>query len=293
MRRLAILTLLIPALALLVGTSGCGPAKKDTPAPPAPGTKDKEKTPDTPPTKGGAALDAPTDGVIIGRVIFDGTPPKGEAIEAMLKHKDKDGCLAGTENEKNSQKWLVDGKGGVANVLVFLAPPSGKSFNVDDIQITEKEVVVDQPHCAFIPHVFAVYTGDGKKGGQVLKVKNSAPFNHNTKITGDPLKNPPMNVTLNPKEEKEITLKYQGQKQVKVSCDFHPWMEAIGFTFNHPYFAITKEDGTFEIKGVPTGAEVNLVAWHEGADYFNGGAKGMPITLKKGENAVELKVSAK
>ena len=56
-------------------------------------------------------------------------------------------------------------------------------------------MVLDQPCCAFEPHVLVVYPSyfDGKKidlTGQVLLVKNDAKFNHNTKIMGGrPLKN--------------------------------------------------------------------------------------------------------
>ena len=35
---------------------------------------------------------------------------------------------------------------------------------------------------------------------------------------------------------------------VSVSCSIHPWMKARVFCFAHPYFAITDENGNFEIK---------------------------------------------
>jgi hypothetical protein len=42
----------------------------------------------------------------------------------------------------------------------------------------------------------------------------------------------------------------------------HPWMSGFVAVFDHPFFAVTKPDGSFEIKGLPPGT-YNLVFWHE------------------------------
>jgi hypothetical protein len=42
----------------------------------------------------------------------------------------------------------------------------------------------------------------------------------------------------------------------------HPWPRAYVAVFDHPYYAVTKPDGTFSIDGVPPG-KYTLVAWHE------------------------------
>jgi hypothetical protein len=42
----------------------------------------------------------------------------------------------------------------------------------------------------------------------------------------------------------------------------HPWPRAYLAVFDHPYFAVTKPDGSFTIDGVPPGT-YTLVAWHE------------------------------
>jgi hypothetical protein len=49
---------------------------------------------------------------------------------------------------------------------------------------------------------------------------------------------------------------------VKVSCDLHGWMEAYIVVTPHSYFAMTKKNGTFEIKDVPPG-KYTLKMWHE------------------------------
>ncbi len=45
-------------------------------------------------------------------------------------------------------------------------------------------------------------------------------------------------------------------------CDVHGWMNAYAGVLDHPYFAVTGEDGTFEIKNLPPGT-YKLTAWHE------------------------------
>jgi hypothetical protein len=42
--------------------------------------------------------------------------------------------------------------------------------------------------------------------------------------------------------------------------------------FDHPYYAVTDEDGKFEIKNAPAG-KLRIVYWHE-AKGLLGGAKG-------------------
>ena len=41
----------------------------------------------------------------------------------------------------------------------------------------------------------------------------------------------------------------------------HPWMHAYAVVQDHPFFAVTGDDGTFEIKGLAVGT-YTLEAWH-------------------------------
>ncbi len=49
---------------------------------------------------------------------------------------------------------------------------------------------------------------------------------------------------------------------IPVKCNVHPWMRAYIGVVSHPFFAVTGDDGTFTIKGLPPGT-YTLEAWHE------------------------------
>ena len=42
----------------------------------------------------------------------------------------------------------------------------------------------------------------------------------------------------------------------------HGWMHAKVFVMDNPFFAVSGEDGSFSIKGLPAGT-YTLEAWHE------------------------------
>ncbi len=70
---------------------------------------------------------------------------------------------------------------------------------------------------------------------------------------------------------------------MKVSCDIHPWMESYLLVMDHPFFAVTAEDGSFEIKGVPAGNQ-KLVVWQSNVGYVTEGkAAGTSVKVEAGK----------
>ena len=49
---------------------------------------------------------------------------------------------------------------------------------------------------------------------------------------------------------------------IRFKCDVHPWMGAYMGVLDHPFFAVSGADGSFEIDGLPAGDYV-IEAWHE------------------------------
>ncbi len=264
--------LAIPALVvILAAIPGC-PTKEPPKTPEGP-VGVLKKGPDGPEKKEKAEpfVVKSTDGVIKGRVVYDGTPPEMPVLKGIAGHGDAALCHAGPKSTQVEQTWLVGKTDGVANVVVFLEPPADKFFAIDE-KFAEKyknDATIDQPYCAFEPHVVAIFpeykTEDGKPHptGQELLIKNSGKIAHNSKSPGNGKVNA-FNKPVNPGESERIEIKYQKQP-LDVACDKHNWMSAKVLTFEHPFFAVTDKDGNFEIKNVPSGVELTIKTWHEGA----------------------------
>jgi hypothetical protein len=141
---------------------------------------------------------------------------------------------------------LLAGDGGLKNVVVHVK-------NAPLVPMTAPEpAVLDQVNCRYEPHVLAM------RLGQVLRVKSSDATLHNVQLIGE--KNPRINRGFTSVGHIDLTLKHPEVLQVK--CDVHPWMSAYVAVFDHPYFAVTQEDGSFEIAQLPAGT-YTLAAWHE------------------------------
>ena len=165
MRRIS---LWMPALAASVLASGllavgCGGSKTD--ANKKPPQENKEAKSGEKRRKGGKQVLSPVDwGVLKGKAVLDGSKPANlEEMTTKLRDqmatKDKQHCLENATDEEKSQfDWRVSPDGGVGNVVVWVMPDKGFVFKIDPKDKTWKdEVVMDQPHCAFDPHVLTLF----------------------------------------------------------------------------------------------------------------------------------------
>ena len=305
MRRLQPLgvLILIPAVCLLFTAPGCGKNDEKPPAKAAnnQGAKNKD-TGSGSGSKGGDLTELASTGwgTLTGTVTYEGTPPKEKKIN-MADNKNAAACHEGAkESEVVEQTWLVNPKNkGVANVAVWLKPPEGKYFKIHESYLNKKKNFVElrQPHCAFVPHVLVYWasyydkdTKDQKPSGQAIKVINDAAFSHNTKWSVNEDYNQAGSATLDKGKEAEIKFAAQ-DTPISMICNIHPWMNAKCWSLDTPYAARTDEDGKFKIENVPTGAELQIVAWHEGPGFFwEGGKAGKTMKL---EDKNDLKITLK
>jgi plastocyanin len=135
----------------------------------------------------------------------------------------------------------------VKNVVVWLEGKQAKKLKSKPGTYT-----IDQRKCAYSPHVLAM------PQGSELKILTSDPINHN--IHTYSFDNDPINMMFLPQQD--YTLEMEEPEVIKVSCDLHSWMVAYIVVTPHSYFAMTQNDGTFEIKNVPPG-KYTLKMWHE------------------------------
>jgi hypothetical protein len=296
------LLLAAPAALLAVIAFGCSNPPATTPS---------DETTNPPEKKELTELENTTWGTLKGKVTLDGPPPgnlkqENDSLHAQMDmNPDKKRCMEAPEDQRDEQEWRINGDA-VQNVVVFLRPPEGKYFKVDmkdpNYEAATKEVVIHQPFCAFMPHVSVLFPSyydakakekDHQKAtGQTAKVINDAPMKHNTAWDGG-AKNPGTNQTLDQGKDLPLSPIHPNYSApVKLSCNIHKWMNGYAWVFDHPYAAVTNDKGEYEIKHVPAGVDLQVVAWHEKANFLEGGAKGIKKKFTDGDNTADWKVKA-
>ena len=117
------------------------------------------------------------------------------------------------------------------------------------------DVELDNKGCHFEPHVLVIRTT------QTLALKNSDPTGHNTNV--QPVSNDGINPVL---AAGSAPLKHKFAKAevrpIPVSCNIHTWMKAWLVVRTDPYAAVSNADGTFTIKDLPAGKDLEFGLWH-------------------------------
>jgi len=131
--------------------------------------------------------------------------------------------------------------------------------------------VMDQRNETFVPHLLAITTGT------TVEFPNSDKFYHNVFSLSKTKRFDLGRYAAG--ESKRIVFDKPGI--VRVFCEIHSHMNAFILVFNHPYFAVSDEDGRYHIDNIPPGT-YNVVAWHEGDS-----AEPRPVTVPDG-SAAEL-----
>jgi plastocyanin len=184
---------------------------------------------------------------ITGKVKFDGKAPRGR----LIKMDSDPYCVEHHGDKKpRSEEVLVNENGTLKNVLVFIRQaPAGKKYDPPT-----EAVVLDQEGCTYHPRVFGV------QAGQPITIRNSDNTLHNVNIS--PKENSAANFAQ-PKKGDQREHKF-GKVEIVVpfKCDVHPWMGAYCGVFDHPFFSVTGDEGSFSLKGLPAG-KYTVEAWHE------------------------------
>ena len=214
-------------------------------------------------------------GSLKGRFVVEGTPPKPEPLVVT---KDQF-CI---DKKPMSQTVVVGPKGELANAVVFLRLERGAKVEAhpDYAAKLAEPAELDNNGCLFHPHVALV------RVGQPFVIKNSDPLGHNTKA--NLLQNASFNEIIAQGESRTKTFTKAEAMPMPVNCNIHPFMEAHILVQDHPYMAVSGEDGTFAIKNLPAGKH-NFVFWHE-SGYVRNAKVGPGKTDRRGR--VDLTIPA-
>ena len=223
-------------------------------------------------------------GTVKGVVVYKGDVPKLPPVKVDTDPKH---CLS--KGPIPNEDWVVNPKNqGIRWVVVWLQPADKTAkmkIHPKLEPIKDKEVFIDQPCCRFEPRVLAM------REGQILTVKNSAPVPHNVNYVG--IRNPSGNYIIPPGGQYKIENLKADRLALPIKCDIHKWMKGNVRIYNHPYFAVTDENGAFTIKDAPAGT-YRLISWQESVGWGQGGADGVEVTIKGGATAeAKLELTAK
>lgn len=219
-----------------------------------------------------AGIDEASSGSISGKVNFEGSKPVMKTIDMSATTA----CAKEHSAPQKSEEVVVNTNNTLKYVFVWVkagvpdrpwAAPTGP-------------VVLDQTGCMYEPHVI------GAVVNQEVKFSNSDPTNHN--IHPLPRTNAEWNESQPPKGSAVVKRFTKPEVMIPVKCNVHPWMRAYIGVIDHPFFAVTGDDGTFKIKGLPPG-KYTLEAWQE-----RYGKKDVEVTVTpKEDNTVDFTYNSK
>jgi len=192
-----------------------------------------------------AAAPATGGATVTGKVSFDGTAP----AMAPIKMDADAYCKSQHATPVYEQEVVVNPNKTLQWVLVYVKEGANGTYPAPTAAVE-----LNQQGCQYHPHVFGI------QAGQPLKVVNSDGTLHN--IHALPKKNTEFNIGQ-PFKGMETVKKFDNPETgLHFKCDVHKWMGAYCGVFNHPFFAVTNDQGAFEIKNLPPGNYV-IEAWHE------------------------------
>ena len=197
------------------------------------------------PERPAATAKADGPGSITGKITYDGEPP----VRTPVRMAADPNCKPGPESLSETQ--IVSADRGLKNVFIYVKDGLGDAV----YETPTSPIVLDQVGCRYEPHVFGVFVG------QPVEIKNSDPTLHN--VHAIPKNNEEFNFGQENEKAPAVTKTFS-KPEIGVSfrCDVHGWMRSYANVVTHPFFAVTKDDGSFEIRGLKPGT-YTIEAWHE------------------------------
>lgn len=216
-------------------------------------------------------------GTLKAQFVYEGAAFKPTKIEA---NKDADFC--GKHPLVDESLLINDSNNGVKNVAFYVFTGRGGS-KVDAPKNEGKTITLANDKCRFEPHVLALQVGD------TLEITNPDDVGHNANLNF--FANKAQNPLIPPKAKVDVKIEKPEPGVTRVDCNIHPWMSAYVLALDHPYVAISDENGMIQIDNIPAGKKLMFRVNHEAAQ---GGIKELIINgkaeaLKKNMIEIEIK----
>jgi len=202
-------------------------------------------TPPSETTPAAAPVDPATAASISGKVMLQGQAPTAEVIKMGADPS----CMT-EHGEMTTEYYVVSADNGLDNVFVYVKSGLGER----KFPAPTTPAVLDQKGCRYYPHVLGVMVG------QPLEIVNGDATLHN--VHAIPAINAEFNIGQPIQGMKTTHTFTAPEVMIPFKCDVHGWMNAYVGVVDNPYYAVSANGGTFELKNLPPGT-YEIEAWHE------------------------------
>jgi len=182
-------------------------------------------------------VDPATAGTISGRILFQGTAP----VMPLIDMSSNPSCERQHKAQAKAETVVVNPNGTLRYAYVRIKEglaPAHWTPPAESVKLT-------QDGCIYEPHVVGLMVD------QTLEILNDDPVNHN--VHAESQINPAWNISEAPRDEHKFRKFSSEEILFPMTCSVHPWMRSLIAVSSHPFFAVTGEDGTFSLTGVPPG----------------------------------------
>jgi plastocyanin len=198
----------------------------------------------------------PSGGRIRGVVRLRGSAPE-QGFEKVSKDQQTCG------QQVPVTRLTLGADNGVRHAFVYL---EGVHVPPETPLSAQAAVPIEQRGCVYSPHATTV------SAGTKLHILNDDPILHNVharQLAGDQRKTI-FNIAQPLRGQRTLVEPGLGTPGiVELTCEAgHPWMTGYVLVADHPFSAVTSDNGGFEITGVPAGT-YRLKMWHEGVRLTN------------------------
>jgi len=186
-----------------------------------------------------------TRGSISGKITLLGDVPKPKALDLSKEPE----CVRMHGADPLYAENIVMSPGNtLRNVVVYISAGDSEIAPAPSASLPYA-----QQGCHYTTHVLALQVG------QEVKISNEDPFSHNihplAKINREWNK-------MQPPGTPPFSYAYDQPEFIPVKCNIHAWMSGYFVVLKTSHYAVTGEDGKFELPNLLPGHYV-ITAWHE------------------------------
>lgn len=179
---------------------------------------------------------------------------KGDAPKSQPVQPNVDQAFCGQFQIPDESLVVNPENKGIKNVIVYVYT-GRRGTDLPEMDLEAKTHVLANQNCRFEPHVVIAKKGD------TIKVTNPDKVGHNANFQF--FNNQQQNLTVPAGGAVDVKLEEAEPAPIPVACNIHNWMKAQLVVLDHPFAAVSSEDGVLEISGLPVGKEIVFRANHE------------------------------